>query len=103
MFLIGSLDKSFLIEDVPGDTGVLGGTALDGLETEAEAGAVGAGAGADVEAGAGTAAGAGVVAEGAVRLLSLGFLPGFGLGGKTQCLLVLITKPLREPLWRLLA
>ena len=111
MFLIGSLDKSFLIEDVPGETGVLGGTAADGLEVEAETGTevgtVGADANVDVaDAGAGIVTGAGVVAagavapavaEGAVRLLSLGFLPGFGLGGKTQCLLVLITSPLREP------
>lgn len=84
MFLIGSLDKSFLIEEVPGETGVLGGTVV-GLDVDADTGA-------DDDDTADIA-----------RFLSLGFLPGFGRGGKTQCLLVLITKPLREPLCRLLA
>lgn len=86
MFLIGSLDKSFLIEEVPGETGVLGGTAV-GLDEGADTGAD------DDDADAADVA----------RFLSLGFLPGFGRGGKTQCLLVLITKPFREPLCRLLA
>lgn len=95
-FLIGIFDKSFLIEEVPGEIGVAGGAGAG----------VGVGAGADAPdegVGAVEAAAAAVAAAAAARLLSLGFLPGLGLGGSTQCLLVRITRPLRGQSWRLFA
>lgn len=90
---------------MPGDTGVPGGTHAVGLGTDdigavvvvvvVGADVVGADCGTD---GAGVGVDKFDAPADVVRLLSLGFLPGFGLGGRTQCLLVLITRPLREPL-----